>query len=120
MQNPGAGTLNKEFLKVFQVNSNDLRFMCAHKIIGTLGDCYYNNLWYNQLWQWLEDGCRHKPLLGVWEDRPPKLPTRDNRLYNSIDNSNHDNKFETLNSKTHGAQQCLLKELPQQSQKQSM
>ena len=42
--------------------------MCAHKIIGTLGDCYdniVNNLWHNQLWQWLEDGRCHKPVLGL-------------------------------------------------------
>ena len=27
----------------------------------------FRDLWRNQLWQWLEKGCR-KPVLGVWHD----------------------------------------------------
>ena len=28
-------------------------------------DMFFRDLWRNQLWKWLEEGC-HKPVLGVW------------------------------------------------------
>ena len=77
------GRVSKKRLISFELSATHL-LPCEHRWKSVRKLTVFRDLWRNQIWQWLEEGCR-KSMLGVWiELFPQRLYFRGVGLNNKL------------------------------------